>query len=155
MDQAISGTGSSGSFTTNVNRSFRRHDAELGKMFAQGSDKLGPLPHQKIRRPEHERACLRLLAFGCHEAHGRTLGCLASRLGSMNLEDTLCYILSNRAKLTHGRLPQVGSTPPFWHTKAVGASTPSEPSNLVLPQFEQDHPLEAGAPSWLRSQPYP
>jgi hypothetical protein len=63
-----------------MGRSLGHHDPELGQMTSQSIDDLGPLPHQEIPRPEHESGGLGLLAFGRHEAQGRTLSGLADRL---------------------------------------------------------------------------
>ena len=63
-----------------VRRSAWCHPAILRQMPADRIAELGALTHHQVARTEHQSRSLLLLALHRHEAHARTLCCLANRL---------------------------------------------------------------------------
>ena len=66
--------------STDMSRSLRSDDAELRQVTPQRVDRLCPLAHQKIASTEQHPAGLLPLTLHGHDAHGRSLRCLAYRL---------------------------------------------------------------------------
>jgi hypothetical protein len=54
------------------------------------------------------------------EPPGVTRRCRSGPIGSVSLEHALRQVHSDCTNFCHGRLPQWCSTPPLWHTRAVG-----------------------------------